>query len=633
MVRSKSVPEFCGFAKKILIDYPSRSYNAGRRVYYLDISCGIDIYTSAAEIDGKIKAVTYAIYISIGDIYIICRRIEEAEMIYNSLRKYLIDNHIILYSGSIRRIYWQFRKRIPFRGFRDKDGEPLRLEIGNIEIRDYKRIALYKIPERSLRSGVFPETELEPEEEAQIEICGMRIHDDITKRIDTDGGAGHIPLTISGYAKRELTRNQRGAKCWIRIDRKEYNICKRAYIGGYCAISPVWKGADIKDNVISYDEDSAFIAVMLSEQFPARDGVYWGSCTGKKFRAIYNAQGIVWIGRIELKGLELKPEMPCGTIPEARASIKGRRKSYSGYVVSADHITISICSADFQIIAKCYTWETMRIDDIYTYKADYMPRYIVKSLCDLYEDKAELKGKAGQEYQYSKRKAILNSCYGLFGVSPVTWGSIERYNRRFDRVGCYQYAPFITAYARRNLISGILPQGDNFIYSDTDSIKVISGNPLTERYVEWYNRRIESKIYCTLKHYNIDAPEVLRRCGKWTIDGNYTEFKALGQKKYLYRDADGMHGCIAGLRKEVADGLTFEDFNESYIIPKEYSGAVSVSHSDEEWRAELPDRDGVINAVHEFGRYTEIPVEYSLSAEHDAERILGKIIEGASNGT
>lgn len=632
MVKSKNAIEFCGDVKGILIDYPSRSYSTGRGRYYLDIPCGIDIYTSTAEIDGEIRAVTYAIYISIGDIYIICRRTEEVETIYNNLQKYLIHNHIILYAGNIRRIYWQYRKRIPFDGFRDKDGEPLRLGIGNVEIRDFKRIALYKIPKIEAKSGIYPDTELDPEEEAEIESVGLRIHDDITRRIESDGGAGHIPLTLSGYAKRELTRSQRGAKCWIKIDRKEYNICKRAYIGGYCAISPTWKCEDIKGNIISYDEDSAFIAVMLSEQFPAKDGIYWERCTGKEFHKITSTPGIVWIGRIEFKGIRLKPGIPCGTIPEIRASVKGRRKVYSGFLTAADYARLSICSADFQILEKCYTWEGMRIDCIYTYEADYMPRYIVKSLCKLYEDKARLKGKPGREYLFAKRKAILNSCYGLFGVSPVAWGSIERYNKRFDRIGCYQYAPFITAYAKRNLISGILPQGDNFIYSDTDSIKVISGNPLTERYIEWYNSRIESKIYCTLKHYNIDAPEVLRKCGKWTQDGSYTEFKALGQKKYLYRDVDGIHGCIAGLRKETADGLTFEDFNDNYIIPKEYSGAVSVSHSDQEWSAELPDRDGVISSVHEYGSYTEKPVEYSLSAEHDADMILSKIIEGAYNG-
>lgn len=629
MIRSKNVLQFCSDVKEILIDYPSRSYNIGRKLYYLDIPCSFDIYTSTVEIEeGMNRAVVFALYVSIGENYIICRHFEEIAEIYNRLKKYLIHNHIIFYSNNINRIFWQYRKRIHFSGFRDKEGNPLRLEIGNIEIRDYKRIALFKPIAGKVHSGIFPETELEPEEVEEIEQTGLRIYDDIRERIKTDQGAGMIPQTISGYAKRELTRNQGKNKNWIRIDRSEYEITKRAYIGGYCAINALWKGYDIKERVISFDEDSAFIAAMLSEQFPASDGVKWEDCTQEEFNAIKNDPVIVWTGKIDFVGLHLKENIQCGMIPEARATIKGKRKVYSGFVTDAEYIRMCICSADFETISYCYTWEKMHVETVYTYRADYLPKYIIKTLCDLYEQKARLKNTGNKNYLYEKKKAILNSCYGLFGVSPVTWGSIEKYNERFDRIGCFQYAPFITAYARRNLISGIVPHGEDFIYSDTDSIKIIAGNPVTEKFLNWYNKRIENKIYCTLKHYNINAPEVVRKCGKWTQDGEYFEFKTLGQKKYLYMDADGIHGCISGLKKEVSNELTFEQFSENYIISKEYSGAVSVTHSGEEWSATIPDRDGVVNSIHEYGSYTEIPVEYSLSAEHETEVILKKILNG-----
>src|SRR5699024_12417977 len=66
---------------------------------------------------------------------------------------------------------------------------------------------------------------------------------------------------------------------------------------------------------------------------------------------------------------------------------------------------------------------------------------------------------------------------------------IKSYNEKRNRVLFYAWGVFVTAYARRNLLSGILSVKDDYIYSVTDSIKMLYYDK-NNNYVENYNKKI-----------------------------------------------------------------------------------------------------------------------------------------------
>ncbi|MEM1506600.1 hypothetical protein RG959_25010, partial [Domibacillus sp. 8LH] len=61
---------------------------------------------------------------------------------------------------------------------------------------------------------------------------------------------------------------------------------------------------------------------------------------------------------------------------------------------------------------------------------------------------------------------------------------IEKYNSSRKRFLYYAWGIWVTAYARRNLWTGILAVGNDYIYSDTDSLKVLNYEK-HEPYIEW----------------------------------------------------------------------------------------------------------------------------------------------------
>lgn len=187
--------------------------------------------------------------------------------------------------------------------------------------------------------------------------------------------------------------------------------------------------------------------------------------------------------------------------------------------------------------------------------------------------------------------------------------ALDEYNNNKRRFLYYPWGVFVTSYARRNLYSGILEFGKDYIYSDTDSIKCFNIQDHMD-YINRYNRWITVQIDKVLISYGINPDESrpknkkgeVKQIGVWdweTKDCNgYEEFKTLGSKRYMYKINGEIHITISGVSKKMGRDFIakqenpFAFFSDDMTIDSEYSGKLTHTYIDEERRGEAEDYTG-----------------------------------------
>lgn len=280
----------------------------------------------------------------------------------------------------------------------------------------------------------------------------------------------------------------------------------------------------------------------------------------------------------------------------------------NGRVVSADELSIYLTELDFEIISKTYKWESLKIERFHIMLKEYLPKPFVECILDFYEGKTTLKGVKGKEYEYLKSKEKLNSCYGMCVTDPCKergkygddglWrsakpdleGTLNAYNASHSRFLYYAWGVWCAAYARRNLWSGIIAMGNDYIYSDTDSLKIINVEKHRD-YFEKYDRMITSKMDCALMDRGIDPERsrpktkdgIVKQMGVWdeeTKDGTYDRFKTLGAKRYLTSKKGKIELTVAGVGKKAGSAYLkrkwpnlddlFAHFEDGLVFPGAY---------------------------------------------------------------
>ena len=317
------------------------------------------------------------------------------------------------------------------------------------------------------------------------------------------------------------------------------------------------------------------------------------------------------------------------------------------------------------MILQCYRFERFEIVECYRYKKAYLPTDFINCVLDFYEAKNILKGIEGKEVEYLHGKESLNSTYGMMVTdvirdeityntnpdNPNTWESnpvdvpkaIEKYNKSRNRFTFFPVGLFITAYARYNLWTGILNCGADYVYSDTDSIKILNADKHAD-YINAYNEDVKRKLKRACEFHNIPwekvAPKtkkgVEKILGVWDCESTtpntptYSRFKTLGAKRYMTEDytTGEISLTVAGLNKKRAipyllqtygkegifNAFTFDDeTGEGLIVPSEFSGRTVATYID------TPTRGTVVDYLGHKARYYELSAvnlrqsEYTLS--------------------
>ncbi len=506
--------------------------------------------------------------------------------------------------------------------------------------------------------------------------------------IETEGSISRIPLTKTGYVRRFCrkqclypreegrTKSIQGLRYREKMKRltleaDEYEELKRAFAGGFTHASALYSGADVYD-VGSYDFTSSYPYVIVSEQFPMSKGKRVYPESEKDFMKYL--QNYACMFDIEIWGVR-DTFIYDHYISAYKCYRKQGYRTDNGRIVSADYICMTVTEQDYAIIRKTYAWDRMQVSNMFVYHKAYLPTAFIKAVLQLYSDKTTLKGVEGMEVEYLQKKEMLNSCYGMMVTDIVRpeneysgkeWKparmpdlipSINEYNSGFGRFLFYPWGVWVTAYARRNLWTGILEFSEDHVYSDTDSEKAVNIHA-HDQYIKMYNDQARHKLEKACRHHGIPFEMVepvtvkgeRKLLGVWDFDGSYSRFKTLGAKRYMVQDANTgqVNITVSGLNKKVtvpylcegwrADlssheeyDTPFDRFNAGLDVPAEYTGKNTHTYIDTCMHGHVTDYQGHDAVYNEKSGVHMEGAAYSLSIAEEYKAYLLEL-EDIDNG-
>lgn len=472
-----------------------------------------------------------------------------------------------------------------------------------------------------------------------------------------DGKIFNIPLTKTGKVRKVCRNTCRKTKFYyklmkkLRLESDEYLILKKAFSGGFTHSNAAHTSV-IHENVYSLDECSAYPSVMVCEKFPMGKGVKVQIRSKKHFEYICKKYCCVF----HICFTNLHPTQYEHPISKSKCVILENGVENNGRIISADRLSLYCTNVDFEVFKHFYRWDNMGVKECYIYRKDYLPPAIINNILEFYEKKTTLKGVDGSEIEYALMKELLNSMYGMivtdifkerYEVNNQEWCSsmpdldaeIKKYNESFNRFLYYPWGVFVTAYARRNLFAAINQLKDDYIYSDTDSVKFLH----YEKHKKWfdeYNQHITKKIQHSCDVNGLDFKKtqpltidgVCKPLGVWEIDGVYRLFKTLGAKRYAYFVDEKFTFTLAGCGKKigsdylhntsVSDFDTLNKFNKGLYIPPEHTGKLTHTYCDEAIEGMLYDYQGQPYQYHELSYVHLEPCEFTLDISKQYEALL-----------
>lgn len=662
-----------------------------KKVQYANVPAAFDIETSSFYVKNEKCACMYAWVFGVNGKCVIGRTwdefIEVMEQAKNSLGLNL-NRRLIVYVHNLAYEFQFIRKRFAWNKiFATEKRKPIyALTEDGIEFRCSLRLSgfsLEKVGEHLLKYPVqkmvgdldysllrHSKTPLTEKERGYILNDGLVVMAYIQEEIEQrNGRIDRIPLTKTGKVRKlsrdyclydgSHTHNQGKYHRYmdlmqtLRMTLPEYQENVAAFQGGFTHGGNVWSTVLAK-NVGSKDFTSSYPTVMVSEKFPMGRGEYIRIASKEHFERQLSLYCCIFEASFE--GLE-------ATFPYDHylSSSKCRKKKNerldNGRIVSADYLETTITNVDFEIIRRTYRWTGLKVRRFIRYRRGYLPKDFVHAILDLYRQKTELKGVEGMEAEYQNAKELINSCYGMTVTAIVRdeityengeWGDgqgdpekqLEQYNDSRQRFLFYAWGVFVTAYARRNLWSGILECGPDYIYSDTDSIKAVHMDR-HEDYFDEYNKSITRKLEKAMDVHGFPhewiRPKtkdgVEKPLGVWDDEGVYTLFKTLGAKRYMtYKDGK-LSITVSGVSKKDAVPYLlwkyktvercFEEFDDELIIPATYeprkgevlqaAGKNTHTYIDEPRKGVLCDYMGIVAEYEEESSIHLEPTSYDLS--------------------
>ena len=682
------------------IKYKTHLY---KKVKYINKACGFDIETTSTYINKDEKFAfmyiwTFGLDINGEDYIFYGRTWEEFISLINDVLTPIFklnENTLVVYIHNLGYEFQFMRKYFKWvEVFASEERKPIKARTeNNIEFRDSLILSGANLaitgknllnPLPKLKGDLdytlirHQKTEMSEKELKYCEYDVKIILEYIREQIDIYKNIVNIPLTNTGRVRKDVKnrclhsntnhRKENGKKysnyrklmkSMTISNVEEYERLKRAFSGGFTHANARKVDSIIKD-VHSIDFTSSYPAVMVSEKFPMNKGEYIKLNNISELENLSKNYCIVF--EACFKNIEVKDNINDCYISSSKCYKSINVNEDNGRVFSADEIYITLTEIDFSVIKNTYQWGYFKIGKAIKYYKNYLPEKIIESVLKYYKDKTELKGVQGKEVEYLISKGMLNSLYGMSVTDIIrdnikytdNWNItaadkkelLEKYNNNANRFLFYAWGIYVTAYARRNLWLGITNIGDDYIYSDTDSIKFTNFEK-HKKFIDTYNNFIISKINACLEYRNIDShlreaktiKGVVKPLGVWDYEGKYKYFKTLGAKRYMFiTEKDELIITIAGLGKQ--EGAKYliekyksplkalENFNNNLYIPADKTGKNTHTYIDEEKEAVIIDYKGEMQKIKSLSAVHLEPAEFTLSMSDKYINFLDNYIKG-----
>lgn len=682
--------------------YRNLIVNDNKNVEYYNIPAAFDIEVTSFYENEEKRALMYIWQFGIYNLVTTGRTWEEFHIFLDMLRKILnlgSNRRLIVYVHNLPYEFQFIRKRIVWdKIFLIDERKPVYAISDGIEFRCSLKLAggksldnvskdLQKYKVKKLVGALDYNqirTPLTPLTEKELEYCENDIRvllSYIQEKIEQDGDITRIPLTNTGYV-----RNYCRKECYSRWKKyrkiineltmtpEEYDQLQEVFQGGFTHANSHYVRKTLY-NVGSHDLTSSYPATMVLEQFPMSKATLY-----EKPMKEGDIQSLVkmYCCYFDVEFIHLSPKL----FHEHPISIskcwfkEGYVLVDNGRVAMAEHICTSITEQDYFIYREFYEWDDMNVYNMRAYYRNYLPTPFVNSILGLYKEKTELKDIAGEEVNYMIKKNMINAGYGMVVTNPLhdilgylnetgkftteaadKLEAIEKYNKSIKRFLYYPWGVWVTAYSRAHLFSGIIEIGDDYVYSDTDSIKSLN----TEshfNYFNSYNQDIMQMIEESAKYHRINTALYspmnrkgeVKHIGIWEFEGIYEKFKTLGAKRYLIfkhkkrkcvlEDGSSVEWTepettltVAGANKVKSAAFLrtktdpFEAFDNMLLIPKEYSGRLIMTYIDDETEGDIIDKGGVHYHYRELSSVHMEPSDYNLTMGKEFTDYLKGVID------
>lgn len=453
------------------------------------------------------------------------------------------------------------------------------------------------------------------------------------------------PYTSTGYVRREsrerIQSNPANRRTFLasQLNAEEYKLCKAATRGGNVHANCLFVGEILK-NISGHDKASSYPWQMVSKLVPT--GQFLKETSGRIARDCANIM-LVKFTNLRIKPGVYNPYLPYNKCERYASSSPKQMTIDNGRILIAPQIVIGITEIDFDIIDRQYTFD-FEIIEHYVCGLRELPKEFRDYILEMFKAKCELKH--SDPYFYAKFKNKINALFGML-LTDITredvtytggkWGhelpsvaeALRKYYKNYRSFLSYQQGIYITAWARAELQRGIDAVGDDFVYSDTDSVKYRGEHAADFEAIN--ADLIKEADACGVSPVVI-GDEVFR-LGVWEYDCNYSEFCTHGAKKYAYvysmDPVNGKHRgelgvTVAGLSKssgakylEEHGGLTA--FKVGQLWDCEVSGRLQAVY-DDRIRLDRLTIDG--HACEVTSNVALIPTTYTLKYTKEYAELL-----------
>ena len=346
------------------------------------------------------------------------------------------------------------------------------------------------------------------------------------------------------------------------------SIIKNSYRGGWTQVNRYYKGVHLKNiNGTSIDINSSYPAVIRNKPLPFGEPLLhegYHKCKDNElsilvveFDCFYNKHDNNFIGEIQCGSINRDVFNCLGTEYLHTNIVNGQVKGTNGKGTNRRY-RLYMWEFELENILENTVFENYEIIETLTFKSNIGH---FGEVVDYYTELKISSKKDGNIALTNYAKLVLNSFYGKLASNPTrVERKIELENDLVKNVNTdviYEseqkfypaFSSCVTAWARVNLRTQLYKLSiddkgnyhNNVIYFDTDSL-----------YTTLPIEVVKEKIGDVLDPYIL---------GMWDIEKTYSEFKAIGSKKYIVKTFKGDVVCkCAGLPQEVRNELSFEEF-------------------------------------------------------------------------